>query len=41
MNKFWNLLGFYSFVLGIEYSRFVVLVLYSCVRDQYEFGIGI
>ena len=24
--KFWNILGFYSFVLGIEYSRFVVLV---------------
>ena len=24
--KFWNILGFYSFVLGIEYSGFVVLV---------------
>ena len=39
--KFWNILGFYSFVLGIEYFGFVVLVLYSCVCDQYEFGIGI
>ena len=24
--KFWNILGFYSFVLGIEYSGFVALV---------------
>ena len=24
--KFWNILGFYVFVLGIEYSGFVVLV---------------
>ena len=41
MYKFWNILGFYSFVRGIEYSGFVVLVLFLCVHDQYEFGIGI
>ena len=37
MYKFWNILGFYSFVLGIEYFGFVVLD----VHDQDEFGIGI
>ena len=41
MFKFWNTLGFYSFVLGIEYSGFVVLVLLLCVHDQDEFGIGL
>ena len=36
-----EMVGFYSFVLGIEYSGFVVLVLFLCVHDEDEFGIGI